>query len=314
MNNRIFDLINDSESILLLTHEKPDGDATGSVMAIYQMLISINKTVDIVMPDIPNAYKYLDSIDKIVDKSDKNYDLAIVVDCANKERIGQTNNEFDRCKKSISIDHHISNTGFCDINYVEGDTAACCQVIYYLFKNNDIKITNEIGEALFTGLLTDTTGFRNNNVDKNSFLMAADLMDLDINLYKLYYDILSKKTMAQYLLMKMVVDRIELYHDGKIAFSYISHEDMENVGAKPGDYEGLVDLGRNIDGVEVSIFMREDDGYRISFRSNGKINVNEIASKFGGGGHKMAAGLRVNTDFKETKDKLIEETIKGFSE
>jgi len=120
--------------------------------------------------------------------------------------------------------------------------------------------------------------------------------------------------MAQYLLVKMTLDRMELFHDGKIAFSYISEEDLENVGAQPGDHEGLVDLGRNIDGVEVSIFMREDNGYRVSFRSNGKINVNDIASKFGGGGHKMAAGVKVNDSFKETKNRLIEETIKGFNE
>lgn len=312
--NEIFNLINDSNDILLLTHENADGDAAGSVMAFYYMLESINKNVDIVMPIVPEAYKYLISIDRIVDKSDKDYDLVIVVDCANKERIGQTNNEFDRCKKSIVIDHHISNSGYGDINYVEGDTAACCQVIYYLFKKMNIEITKDIGMALFTGLLTDTTGFRNNNVDKNSFLMAADLMDLDIDLYKLYYSILSKKTMPQYLLMKMTLDRIELFHGGKIAFSYISQEDLENVGANPSDYEGLVDLGRNIDGVEVSIFMREDNGYRISFRSKGLVNVNEIASKFNGGGHRMAAGAKVNSGFKETKDKLIEETIRGFSE
>lgn len=310
MKSKIFELINDSKSILLLTHETPDGDATGSVMGFYHMLTSINKTVDVVMPEVPETFKFLDSINNIVDKSDKEYDLVIVVDCANKERVGQINDEFSRCKKSIAIDHHTSNNGYCDINYVEEDTAACCQVIYYLFKEWNIKINKNIGEALVTGLLTDTAGFRNDNVNKDSYYMAADMLDCGINMHKLYYNVLSKKSMSQYLLMKMVLDRLELYCDGKIAFSYLSKEDLENVDAKVGDHEGLVDLGRHINGVEVSIFMREDDGYRISFRSNELVDVNKLAAKFNGGGHKMAAGARVNSSFKETKDALIDETMR----
>lgn len=310
MKSKIFDLIKSGESIVLLTHETPDGDAIGSVLAFYHMLTSINKSVDIVLPKLPNTFKNLLSIDRIVEKTEKNYDLAIVLDCASKARIGQINDTLVNCKKSIAIDHHMSNALYCDFNYVEGESAACCQVIYYLFKEWNIDFNKDIGTALATGLLTDTNGFAHKEVNKDSFLMTADLIDLGIDLHELYYNVLSKKTMAQYLLMKMTLDRIELCHDGKIAFSYISAEDMENVGAKPGDHEGLAELGRNIDGVLVSIFMREDDGYRISLRSNGNVNVTEIASKFGGGGHKSAAGLRLTTSFKETKDALINETIK----
>ena len=279
MKDSIWKLINDSEKILVMAHESPDGDAIGSSMAFYLALKNMHKVVDIVIPELPSTFSFLEGTNDILTTSDKEYDLAIVVDCATKE----------------------------------GDTASCCQVIYYLFKDWNIEITKPIGEALLSGSLTDTNGFRNNNVDKNTFLMAADMVDYGIDIHKIYYLVLSLKTMPQYMLMKMTLDRLEMFEDGKIAFSYISHEDMENVGAKKGDHEGLVDIGRNIGGVEVSIFMREEDGYRISFRSNGKVNVNEIAKKFGGGGHMMAAGARVNDNFKETKDKLIEETIKELN-
>ena len=105
----------------------------------------------------------------------------------------------------------------------------------------------------------------------------------------------------------MTLDRLEMFADGKIAFSYISEEDMANVGAKMGDHEGLVDIGRNIGGVEVSVFVREyEDLYRISLRSNGLVDVNKVAKKFGGGGHKMAAGIKTNGSFREIKDSLIE--------
>lgn len=310
--NKIFDEIKIANKILLLAHENPDGDAIGSLMAMYHMLKDLGKNVFVVVPEIPPAFLYLNGIDKVLSKTDDTFDLGIVVDCANIERIGQINNEFSNCKKTIVIDHHISNSRYGDINYVEELTASCTQVLYYLFKKWNINITNDIGEAIITGCLTDTSGFRNNNVDKNTFMMAAELMDIGIDINKIYYLAVSKKSMAQYLLMKMTLDRLEMFEDGKIAFSYISEEDFSNVGALPGDHEGLVDLGRNIGGVEVSIFMREDDGYRISFRSNGNIDVNEIAKKFGGGGHKMAAGAKIDGDFKETKNKVLLEIKKEF--
>ena len=310
MKDSIWKTINECSSIIVIAHESPDGDAIGSAMAMYYIFKNLNKNVDVIVPEMPLTFSFLSNINEVKISTNKEYDLAIVVDCANLERVGQINNEITRCDKTIVIDHHISNTNYGLLNYVEGDTASCCQVIYYLFKEWNVNITKNIGEALITGSLTDTNGFRNNNVDKNTFLMAAELMDKDIDIHKIYYMALSQKTMAQYMLMRMTLDRLEMFEDGKIAFSYISNEDMENVGAKKGDHEGLVDLGRNVGGVEVSIFMHEDDGYRISFRSNGLVNVNEIAKKFGGGGHMMAAGAKVSANFKETKDKLISETIK----
>ena len=312
--SEILDMIKRSNTILLLAHENPDGDAIGSLMGCYHMLKDMNKSVDCVIPEIPETFLFLDSIDKTIKQSDKEYDLAIVVDCANIERVGLINSELNRCKKIVVIDHHASNSGYGDINYVEENTSSCCQVLYYLFNEWNISMTNDIGEALAAGMLTDTAGFRNDNVDEKTFLMAAELAKFGIDMHKVYYLVLSKKSMAQYLLMKMTLDRLEMFGDGKIAFSYISNEDMENVGAKMGDHEGLVDLGRNIGGVEVSIFMREcDDIYRISLRSNGLIDVNKVAQKFGGGGHKMAAGIKINGNFKETKDNLVKAIIEELS-
>ena len=312
--NKIFETINDSKKILVLTHESPDGDAVGSSMAFYQLLKGMKKDVTVVIPEIPETFLFMKDIDKVLTQSGEEYDLAIVVDCSTKDRIGQLNNEFSRCKKSIIIDHHMSNENYGDINYVEGDTSSCAQVVYFLLKYNDIVISKDVAEGLAVGMLTDTSGFRNNDTDKNTFIMAANLVDLGVDVHHIYYLVLSKKSMAQYLLMKMTLDRLELLNDGKIAFSYISEEDMANVGAKMGDHEGLVDLGRNVAGVEVSVFMRESEGcYRISLRSNGQINVNDVASKFGGGGHKMAAGIKISGDFKETKERVINAIKEEFN-
>lgn len=261
--SEILKLINESNTILLMTHEQPDGDAIGSVMTFYHVLNNMNKTVDILIPEVPPVFGFLASINKVVDRSNKDYDLAIIVDCATKERIGQTNNEFNRCKMSIVIDHHISNTKYGNVNYVETNVSSCCQVLYYLLKSQNFNFTKEIAEALITGMLTDTNGFGNDNVDRNTFMMTAELLDTGINFHNIYYNVLAKKNKAQVLLTKLTFDRLEILYDGKIAFSYITKNDFDNVGAIVGDHEGLVDIGRNIEGVEVSIFVREDDGFRI---------------------------------------------------
>jgi phosphoesterase RecJ-like protein len=212
-------LINESSNILLLSHESPDGDAIGSLMGFYIMLKNLNKKVDVVVPEMPETFLFLDSIDEVLTESNKKYDLGIVLDCASRERIGQNNNEFANCEKSIVIDHHTSNREYGDINYVIGEASSCCQVLYYLFKYWNVKITIPMGEALLTGLLTDTSGFKNNNVDKNSLLMSAELIELGVDFHKVYYLVLSKKNMAQYLLMKMSLERLELIDEGRIAFS-----------------------------------------------------------------------------------------------
>lgn len=311
--NNIYEAIQNSNSILIMTHESPDGDAIGSSVAMYHYLNSINKNVTVLLPKIPPIFNFLTESIRTIDNSSKEYDLAFILDCSTKERIGQSNDEFSKCKNNIVIDHHMSNTKYGNINHIEGNTSSCCQVLYYLFKNWKVSFTKEIGNALVTGLLTDTCGFANSNVDKNSFAMIYELYETGIDFHSLYNRILSKKSMAQFNLMKLVVSRLEFFEDGKIAFSYITKADFEKFGAKLGDHEGLVDIGRNIDGVEVSVFIREDDNYLISLRSNGKVNVGKIALRLGGGGHFEAAGTKIDKSFKETKEIVINEIKKELS-
>ena len=310
MRSKIKNLINESKSILLLTHVDPDGDAVGSVLAFYHYLSSINKNVDMVILYMPKVFDFLPSIDKVVDTTNKEYDLGIVVDCATKDRIGQNEDVFSKCKNTIVIDHHISNTNYGNLNYVQGDVSSCCQVIYYLFKEWNVDINREIGESIITGVLTDTNGFGINSVDSNTFKLASEIKDFGIDIYNIYNKVLCVKTMSQYNLMKIGMDRLEFLENGKIAFTYILESDFDKVGAVLGEHEGIVDIGRNIDGVEVSIFIRENDGWTISLRSTGSVDVSKIALAFGGGGHLMASGAKLQGTFDEVKSKIIDETKK----
>ena len=310
MRSKINDLINNSESILLLTHESPDGDAIGSVLSFYHYLISINKSVDMVILDVPKVFDFLPSIDKIVDNVDRVYDLGIVLDCASRERIGQNSDLFSRCRETIVIDHHISNTNYGNVNYVMGDISSCCQVVYYLFKDLGISINKEIGKSIITGVLTDTNGFGHCGVDGNTFKLASDLIDVGVNIHNIYQKVLWMKTMSQYNLMKIGMDRLEFLYDGKVAFTYILEDDFKKVGAILGEHEGIVDIGRNIDGVLVSIFIRENNGWSISLRSTGMSDVGKIAINLGGGGHKMASGGKLNGTMEEVKTRVISEVEK----
>lgn len=310
MKNKIKELIESSKSIGLLAHENPDGDAIGSLIAFYLILRDMNKDVEVIASKIPERFKYLEDIDKIVDNSQKNFDLVIVLDCASKKRIGQIDNIVDRASQVIVIDHHVSNTLYGDINYIEGNTSSCAQVLYYLFKEWKWNINKECGKALMTGVLTDTNGFKNDNVDKNTYLMAAEMLDVGIDIYNLQREVLTIVTKPQLELKRIALDRLEFFDNGKIAFSYVTKKDMDSVGAMVGDHEGLVEIGRDIIGVEVSIFMREDEGFKISLRSNGSVKVNEIAEFFDGGGHEMAAGLNIDKNLEDAKNDIIRETMK----
>lgn len=310
MKSKIKELIESSKSIGLLAHENPDGDAIGSLIAFYLILKDMNKDVEVIASKIPERFKYLEDIDKIVDNSQKNFDLVIVLDCASKKRIGQIDNIVDRASQVIVIDHHVSNTLYGDINYIEGNTSSCAQVLYYLFKEWKWNINKECGKALMTGVLTDTNGFKNDNVDKNTYLMAAEMLNKGIDIYNLQREVLTIVTKPQLELKRIALDRLEFFDNGKIAFSYVTKKDMDSVGAMVGDHEGLVEIGRDIIGVEVSIFMREDEGFKISLRSNGRVKVNEIAEFFDGGGHEMAAGLNIDKNLEDAKNDIIRETMK----
>lgn len=310
MENKVWNLIDESKNILILAHERPDGDAVGSSLAMYEALLMLNKKVTIVMQDTPKTFSFLNNYSQILSNTEESFDLAVVLDCSTKERIGQEKNLIDKCKKSINIDHHVSNTKYGDLNLVDEFAPSCSQIVYYLLKNHNIKINKSIGEAIAVGVLTDTNGFSNNDVNKDTFNLAAELVDAGINLYEINSKVLRIKTKPQFELQKLATSRLEFYQDGKIAFTYLTKEDFDTCHAEIGDHEGIVDIGRNIENVEVSVFIREEDEYYISLRSNGNVCVNEIAQKFNGGGHSMAAGGKIKGNFKETKEMLIEEIKK----
>ena len=310
------DILNEiqiAEKIVILTHEAPDGDAIGSSLAVHIALKQLGKTSDVIIPEYSRLFSFLPGADSIMQESSiKEYDLAIALDCADIKRLKSGEEYFETAKRKIQIDHHGSNTMFGDLNFVNPASPACCEILVEMFNYYGITINKEIGTCLVTGIITDTGGFRYPKTTAETFEFTAELLQKGVNVSDIYKRVQDTKTRANFELTKLVIDRMELLEDGKVTFTYITQEDSKKIGAEVGDHEGLVEIGRDIEGVEVSIFIREkEDGtYKASLRSNSYVNVADICLLFGGGGHQMAAGCAFKDDKDVVKEKLLNEIRK----
>lgn len=286
----------------------------GSSLAMYHALLGMGKDVDIVIPEFARTFNFLPGADKIKKEGRKDftYDLGIALDCADTKRLKGYEDHYENAKVKISIDHHDSNMMYADFNYVDPVAPACAQILVVLLKSIGVEINKEIGECILTGLITDTGGFRYEGVTTETFEIVAGLLRLGINISDICRKVLQVKTKTHFELTKLTMDRMEFFEDGKIAFTYMTLEDEKKLNLEPGDQEGIVEIGRDIENVEVSIFLREiEGGFKVSLRSNEYVNSSEVCSIFSGGGHLRAAGCTIHFPLEQTKEKIIDR-VKTF--
>lgn len=312
--DNIIEEIKRAESIVILTHETPDGDAIGSTLAMKLALKQLGKNADVIIKQFPRVFDFLPERNEVKQESDiEKYDLAISLDCADFKRL-VGNEYFEKAKQTIVIDHHGSNNMYGDFNFVNPVSPACCQILIGMFQYFNIDIDKELGTCILTGIITDTGGFRYSGVTTETFEFTAELLQKGVNVSDIYKKVLDTKTKANFELMRRTVDRMEFLEDGKVTFTYVTNKDLQEVDAKIGDHEGLVEIGRDIEGVEVSVFIRqkEDDenAYKVSMRSNDYVNVSDVCLMFGGGGHEKAAGALVQGNIEQVKQKIINELKK----
>ena len=311
--NNIISEIKKSNNIVLLCHNNPDGDAVGSTLAMYHILRKLGKEVDIVIENVPSKFNFIEGYENIQITSYKKYDVAIILDTASIERINNPNNIIDNIPKKLVIDHHGSNTHYGHVNFVDSKPA-CCEVVYNLAITLDIEIDEKIATALCSGLLTDTGGLSHPDVKSSTYEVAAYLSKI-IDVPSIHKKVLGTITKGQFELNKIGIQNLEFYKEGKITFTYITEEDLINLNLEKSDADIIANLGRNIEGVEVAIYIRKyKEENRVSLRSNNNIDVNEIAKIFGCGGHKNAAGISSTMEFNELKEKLIYEVGKKIDE
>ena len=213
--------INKAKSIVILTHENPDGDAIGSSLSLYLALKKLNKNVDVIIPKYSRIFNFLPGAKDIKKESNKKYDLAISLDCGNEKRLVGHEEYFETAKSKISIDHHGSNEMYADYNFVNPDAPACCQILIFIINLLHIEIDIDIGTCLLTGIITDTGGFQYKGVSAETFEFASFLLSIGVNVSDIYRRVLRTKTRANFELTKLVLNRMEFIENGKICYTYI---------------------------------------------------------------------------------------------
>ena len=302
--------LKNAKTIVVLTHESPDGDAISSSLSVFHALQQYGKNVDVVIPEHAKDFDFLPGADQILNNGkEEQYDLAISVDCTDLKRLAGGKEYFETAKKTVEIDHHSVNAMFADYNYVDPVSPSCCQVLIAMFEYYGVEITKEIANCILTGMITDTGGFQWGGVTPETFEFAAELIRKGAKIKEICRKALRNKTKAHCKLERLVYDRLEFYENDKIAISYITIEDNQNTGAKLGDEEGLTEMLRDIEGVEVAVLLKEKEGkngYKASLRSHETINVSEICLLLGGGGHPGAAGCFIPGTLEQAKTKILD--------
>ena len=185
---------------------------------------------------------------------------------------------------------------------------SCSQILIQVIEAMGLEVTKDIATCILTGIITDTGGFKHSSITPETFEFVSELLKKGINVSEIYKRVLETKSKASFELLKIAYNRMEFFENGKIAVTYITQEDEEKANASIGDHEGIVDEGRKIEGVEVSIFLREkEDGIRVSLRSNNNVNVADVSLIFGGGGHIRAAGCTIPGTIENAKQKIVKE-------
>lgn len=305
--------INDAQNIAIISHKNMDGDAIGSSLGLMLALKKIGKDViTYIEEEIPQRFDFWNNREDVVQyDSNKDYsvhDLLIVVDVADKGLLGKRAKMLEQIPNSIAIDHHAIHYDYSRISYVQKDAAAVGELIYKLIIEMNIALDLEIATCLYVAISTDTGRFKFNNTTKATHQIAGELISYGIKTSEISNKIFDESTKQRTKLIAKTIDTLETFEDGKIAFMSITRDMMKSVGAKDEDQEGIIDYVINIYGVEVGVLIKQkqDGDLRASLRSKSYVDVSKVANRFGGGGHKMAAGCSFDGDINEFKERLTE--------
>lgn len=311
--NEIISLIQNSKSIAIVTHTSADGDALGSSFALAFALESLGKRVFVFLEEpVPKMLDFLPGKCFVSEYNGEYYDLCVCLDTSDIKRLGDRAEIYEKAAKKITIDHHTTNNMQADGLWIDETASATGEMVYHLVKALKVDINKEIAINLYTAIVTDTGGFRYSNTTPESHIITADLLSLDIPFADIVKKVFDTVSYSKIMLMKKAVQNLVLYFNGKVAVSYLLHEDIKSVDAQTDDFEGLVNVGRNLEGVEVSLFLREKQpgNFKGSLRANEYVDVSQIASAFSGGGHKRAAGFSIEGGLNESIEMVLTEIEK----
>jgi bifunctional oligoribonuclease and PAP phosphatase NrnA len=302
------------QSFLVISHQRPDGDALGSTLAAGMVLRALGKDVTLWNEDgvIPQYY-FLPGSDLLSKPTGepRRFDVVIAVDCATQVRLGAPLNFIDPASTPlwINIDHHVSNPGYGDVVYIDGKAPATGQVLAELIEQQALPMDAAIAENLFVAISTDTGSFQYPSTTQDTFQVAANLIGYGLNVGEISRRTYDSIPLVRLKLHIAVLNTMELHLKDQVAFLTLERSVMESIGASPDDTEGAINYVRALDTVMVAIFFEElaDGKVRLSMRSKDAnvVNVSELAKTFGGGGHALAAGARITGSLLEVKQLIL---------
>lgn len=298
------------KSAVIFTHVRPDGDTIGSGMALARALELLGKKTQVVNEgEIPEMFSFLEGIQKIKQFPTLDAESYISVDTSDITRLGELQKTFTKGvgkgKITFNIDHHVSNTRFCNYNFVR-ERASNCENIAEIIQTLGVKADKLIATYLLMGMVTDSGAFSYSSVNGDTLRAAADCVDAGADINLITYETYKKQSRSRAAMYAEVISKLRFFAEGKIAAALITADMLNRYGLMADATLGIVDFGLSIDTVEVSVCLMEakPQQYKVSFRSKGKVNVNEVAGKFGGGGHVFASGCMLFGDIEEIYDKL----------
>lgn len=318
MLKKIAKRLKKAEHIAIFTHQNPDGDALGSSFAVKYTLESIGKKATIYLEkEMPEKFNFLGTDYEIADENtESSADCAIVLDCGEYSRLGNTANACKKIPNLVCIDHHKTGDTFGEAYYNEPDSAATAQIIYKLACLLTKNIPEKAYEAIYTGMSTDTGHFKFSNVSPETFKIAAKVLESGINHRKIttiIYDTVKREKM---MFLGAATERVQLFADGKVALLDCPGEFLAQYGLTYDDVDELPNIPLNLEGVLASVLVkdRDENSKRVSLRTKDVIDVSEVAQKFGGGGHKSAAACVISGDIEENLKNLIDTLIDRIGE
>ena len=308
--NRLSSISQEAESILILGHLRPDGDCAGACVAACRYLRDLypEKEIKVYMEKMPENFGFLDSEREFVSNKlpKEPVDLVLALDSSTADRLGRGQECFEQAKQTVCIDHHISNLGYAMKNFVEPKASSTCEVLYDLMEPE--RITKEIAEALYIGIIFDTGVFRYSCTTRHTMEIAGVLMEKGIPFWKYIDECFYQRTYIQTQLLGRTLLTSMRLMEKKCIVACITRRMMEFYGAKTEDIDGIIDQLRVTKGVEVALLLHEidDQEYKVSMRSNSEIDVSKIAVYFGGGGHVKAAGCTMNGSVHDVINNITE--------
>ena len=311
-------ILKDAQSVAVSGHVRPDGDCVGSCMALYLYIRKYFPDIDVnVYLDHPKPiFGHIESIDEIKTEVEEEriFDLFITCDVSARDRLALADNLFEHAKKTVCIDHHVSNSGFADVNHIRGEVSSCCEVLYGILDPDKVDLA--VATAVYTGMIHDTGVFQYSSTSPETMRIAGELMKTGFDFSRIIDESFYQKTYLQNQVMGRVLAESILLQDGKCVVGYLKRREMDFYGVEGKDLEGIVSQLRLTAGVEVAIFIYEMETqlFKVSLRSNGKVDVSKIAVFFGGGGHMRAAGCDMQGSMYDVINNLTAEIEKQLAE